>query len=142
VEGEASAWVGLPLGDASDDAAFDVQLGLRLELISDDVRGGLLTRVVFDTLSDGGDRAQVSIAPYLRWDFSNTFVEAALTVNLDSPSGFAFSQGGVWSLDLAFGGKYQGTLGDDESPTSAVPQRDARPGSAARLPPSGAAPIL
>jgi hypothetical protein len=31
VEGEASAWFGVPLGDATDEEAFDVQLGLRLE---------------------------------------------------------------------------------------------------------------
>lgn len=49
------------------------------------------------------DLTQVALVPRTHLDFGGWFTDARFVLNIDPPLGFAFDDGGIWGLFIAFG---------------------------------------
>ncbi len=67
----------------------ELQAGARLQFVS--------------LVTSDDDDTQISLVPFVRYDFGSGFVQGRFMFNLDEPLGPAFDDGGIWSLGAGVG---------------------------------------
>lgn len=105
----------VPVLDAHGDAQLVVQqtifvaarflwwlsAGLRVSVVDEPTSGIRCTLP-----GPACDPVQAALTPYVRIDVDRAFFDLSLTMNLDTPYGFAFDTGQVWGLRLAGGARF------------------------------------
>ncbi len=67
---------------------------------------GVRLALVLAPTVDTGDRAQLSLEPFIKADIDQGFIRVGLLMNLDRPFGFAFDEGRVWALRTTIGARF------------------------------------
>lgn len=97
---DASAALLVPTADRDfrdEDIVLQPAAELALGLTPSAALGARFAMVWVPT-SEADDKAQLSLAPFLRADVGDALLSLQLVMNLDEPSGFAFDDGGFWGL--------------------------------------------